>query len=72
MALQQSDRAKKNDNLTKAYRAIIATAQLYPDMGGDQWYANYDALLKNIERQQNKEMKGLKAILNPSTRSAQR
>jgi hypothetical protein len=47
-AMKQSGAAREQD-LAKAKQSIQSFAQLYPEMGGDRWRAEFQALLKQIE-----------------------
>jgi hypothetical protein len=50
------ERAK---TLEQAEKDIMVVFQLYPKMGGDEWKAKYDALLKTIQRLRGKRPTGL-------------
>ncbi len=50
---------KKKDALRIAENSISRLEMLYPKMGGPQWRAKYDALLKRIETLQGKRAVGL-------------
>jgi hypothetical protein len=47
-AMKQSGAARQQD-LAKAKQSIQSFAQLYPDMGGDRWRGEFQALLKQID-----------------------
>jgi tetratricopeptide (TPR) repeat protein len=47
-AMKQRGPARQQD-LGKAKQSIQSFAQLYPDMGGDRWRGEFQALLKQIE-----------------------
>jgi hypothetical protein len=47
-AMKQSGQAREQD-LAKAKQSIQSFAQLYPDMGGDRWRGEFQALLKQID-----------------------
>lgn len=58
------DGATKQSSLGKAEQAITFLARQYPEMGGEEWYGKYDALLKRIQAAMNKPIasQGLKAF----------
>ncbi|HEX2474319.1 MAG TPA: hypothetical protein VHK01_06230 [Lacipirellulaceae bacterium] len=47
-AMKKSGEARQQD-LAKAKQSIQSFAQLYPDMGGDRWRGEFQALLKQID-----------------------
>ncbi|HJQ81340.1 MAG TPA: hypothetical protein VJ828_15370 [Lacipirellulaceae bacterium] len=47
-AMKQSGAARQRD-LAKAKQSIQSFAQLYPEMGGERWRGEFQALLKQIE-----------------------
>lgn len=49
-AVAQKDAAKKKEAFQRAKTDIAIIAGFYPDMGGDKWKAQYDALLKNVQK----------------------
>lgn len=59
---EKQDPKVKVDLLKQAERDIEITAKLYPNMGGEKWYAPYDALLKNIQKALGKKPVGLKSL----------
>ncbi|MEA1951639.1 MAG: hypothetical protein U9N87_09650, partial [Planctomycetota bacterium] len=50
---------KKKDGLAAAEKSITRIQMLYPKMGGKEWRAKYDGLLKKIQKLQGKTAKGL-------------
>jgi tetratricopeptide (TPR) repeat protein len=63
----KSAQAEKTDKerkaaMEKAELDIIRVYQLYPDMGGEKWYDQYDELLKNIQKDLRKQPTGLKGL----------
>jgi predicted secreted protein len=46
--MKKSGEARQQD-LAKAKQSIQSFAQLYPDMGGDRWRGEFQALLKQID-----------------------
>ncbi|NUQ63281.1 MAG: hypothetical protein HUU20_12450 [Pirellulales bacterium] len=59
LALSQSG-AAKTETLKLAELDVTRVQQLYPDMGGDEWYGKYDELLKKIQKALGKQADGLK------------
>lgn len=61
---QFATRQKSEDNKQKysamAEKDIVSTQFSYPDMGGEQWFERFDALLKKIQTAQRKPAVGLK------------
>ncbi len=57
---QSQSGAEKSKNLQQAELDITRTRQLYPEMGGNEWYGKYDELLKKIQKSLGKEAVGLK------------
>jgi tetratricopeptide (TPR) repeat protein len=51
-AMKQTGDERKQD-LDKARQSIESLARLYPDLGGERWKPQFDALLKSIERDEN-------------------
>jgi tetratricopeptide (TPR) repeat protein len=49
-AVAQKDAAKKKEAFQRARTDVAIIAGFYPDMGGDKWKAQYDALLKNVQK----------------------
>jgi hypothetical protein len=41
--------AARKQGLAKAKQSIQSFAQLYPELGGDRWRGEFQALLKQIE-----------------------
>lgn len=65
LALTQS-KPEQIESLERAQRDIKVTARLDPEMGGDEWFARYDALLKKIQRSLGEKSDGLSAVLGAS------
>jgi hypothetical protein len=55
-ALKQSD-AERQQGLAKARQSIQSLAQLYPQLGGEQWKPRFDQLVKDIQREEAKTAK---------------
>ncbi|MBN2291358.1 MAG: hypothetical protein JXM70_02970, partial [Pirellulales bacterium] len=51
---------KRKDGLEEAEKSITRIQLLYPKMGGEEWRAKYDSLLKKIQQLQGKPDTGLK------------
>jgi tetratricopeptide (TPR) repeat protein len=49
-ALAEKDAALKSDRLARARSDIATTVAFYKDLGGPKWEAQYDRLLKDIQR----------------------
>lgn len=52
-ALKQSD-DQRLQGLTKARQSVQSLAQVYPQLGGEQWKPQFEQLLKDIEREEAK------------------
>ena len=61
-ALSLTDTQARAAELARAERAINETFTLYPELGGSEDRARYDALLKRIQRELGKPAEGLNAI----------
>lgn len=57
-----ADESQKEDLLGKAFREIGSTRFLVPDMGGPEQFKKFDALLKNIQKAQGKDIVGLTPV----------
>lgn len=57
---QTQSGAQRTQSLEQAELDITRTRQLYPEMGGDEWYDQYDDLLKKIQKALGKDAVGLK------------
>lgn len=67
LAMTQSG-AEQSQTLNKAAQAITVLLRLGGgDLGGPQWYAKYDSLLKRIQQASGQKPEGLKAVSQPST-----
>lgn len=66
--MKQTGAAKKKD-IAVAEQSVRSTFQLYPDLGGDRWRAEFDALLKQIQSAAGEKPLGLKAIAAPTPAS---
>jgi tetratricopeptide (TPR) repeat protein len=49
LAAMKTSGAARSENLSKARQSIQSLAQLYPDLGGDTWRGQFQALLKQIQ-----------------------
>lgn len=54
--------AGRNETLAKAERDITVTYRLYPELGGERMKAEFDALLKQIQKELEKPADGLVAL----------
>lgn len=52
---------RKLATLRQAKRDITAIYRLYPELGGPEWYARYDSLLKTIQKLLGEKAEGLEA-----------
>ncbi|MEC7444860.1 MAG: hypothetical protein VX500_00980 [Planctomycetota bacterium] len=50
---------KSDDQLARAKRDILATAQIVPDYGSKSWKAKYDALMKALQKELGEPQTGL-------------
>jgi tetratricopeptide (TPR) repeat protein len=72
-AMKQSGAARERD-LAKAKQSIQSLAQLYPDLGGERWRGEFDALLKQIQTAGGEKPDGLREFsagqsqVNPNER----
>jgi len=69
LALSQTG-SRRVDTFKMAELDITRVYQLYPTMGGPQWYKKYDTLLKKIQTALNKRPDGLKGPPGSVVRSA--
>ncbi len=58
-AMKRNGNARRQD-LAKAKQSIQSVAQLYPDLGGDRWRGEFDALLKQIQTAGGEKPAGLR------------
>ena len=49
LAAMKSNGTSRADSLSKAQQSIQSLARLYPDLGGDTWRGQFQALLKQIQ-----------------------
>jgi hypothetical protein len=49
LAAMKNQGAERQQNLSKAKQSIQSLAQLYPDLGGERWQGEFQALLKEIQ-----------------------
>lgn len=67
LAMTQSG-AEQTQTLNKANQAITVLLRLGgDDLGGPEWYAKYDQLLKRIQEASGQKPEGLKAVSQPTT-----
>ncbi|HEX5105661.1 MAG TPA: hypothetical protein VFV87_17700, partial [Pirellulaceae bacterium] len=66
-AVAQQDADKKKLNFQRAKTDIALIAGFYPDLGGEKWKAQYDALLKRIQSALQERPLGLKALETASS-----
>ena len=59
--MSQDDK-KRAHTLKRAKQDITWTAKFHPELGGDNWKAKYDALLKKIQRALNEKPIGLEEV----------
>jgi hypothetical protein len=57
--MKNNGEARQQD-LTKAKQSIQSLAQLYPELGGEQWRGQFDELLKLIQAAAGQEANGLR------------
>jgi hypothetical protein len=57
---QSQSGSEKSETLKQAELDITRVHQLYPEMGGDEWYGKYDELLKKIQKALGQQAVGLK------------
>lgn len=65
-----ADAGQKDELLGKAFREIGSTRFLMPDMGGPENFKKFDALMKNIQKAQGKELTGLAPAAKPKLTEA--
>lgn len=58
--------ADRDKGLAAAEQDVVLTKRLFPELGGEKWLPQYDALLKKIQTAQNKPATGLQAIKAPA------
>jgi tetratricopeptide (TPR) repeat protein len=69
--LAQTQTGKQRaETLKQAELDITRVYRLYPEMGGDEWYGKYDALLKKTQKLLGEEPAGLKSPGRPSVANA--
>ena len=68
LALSQTG-SQRADTFNMAELDVTRVYQLYPTMGGPQWYDKYDNLLKKIQTALNKKPVGLRGRPGPAVRS---
>jgi len=61
-AVAHKDTAQKKENFQRAKTDIAMIAGFYPDLGGDKWKAQYDTLLKSIQKALGERPLGLQAL----------
>ena len=61
-AIAEKQPTGRDEALAKAQRDIEVTYRLYPQLGGDEMRAAFDALLKQIQKDLGKPADGLAAI----------
>jgi tetratricopeptide (TPR) repeat protein len=49
LAAMKSSETERADNLTRAQQSIQSLARLYPDLGGETWRGQFQALLEQIQ-----------------------
>jgi tetratricopeptide (TPR) repeat protein len=60
LAAMKTSGDERRQDLAKAKQSIQSLAQLYPELGGDQWRAQFDDLLKQIQSAAGEEANGLR------------
>ncbi len=65
-AMSQSG-PQRTDLLEQAADDVAIVYKLYPTMGGEQWFAKYDALLKKIQTALGRKPEGLRALDQQAT-----
>jgi len=66
LAMSKSGTEKK-DLLEQAKKDVLIIQRLYPEMGGNEWFAKYDDLLKKTQRLLGETPGGLKAAAKQNT-----
>jgi hypothetical protein len=59
LAAVKSEGAAKQQNLAKAKQSILSMVQLYPELGGERWRGQFDALMKQIQAEAGEKAVGL-------------
>jgi hypothetical protein len=67
--LAQKDADQKKEILQMAKRDIAIIAGFYPTLGGDKWKAQFDSLLKNVEKALGERPLGLQGLKKQSSAS---
>lgn len=62
------EEAKKG--MAKAKRDLTSVYRLYPQMGGPEWYAKFDTLMKRLQRESGEPEAGLAALKATTTSSS--
>lgn len=60
LADAQKNSQQKKDILAQAEKDVTIIYRLYPSMGGPEWFAKYDDLLKTIQKMRGEKPTGLK------------
>jgi tetratricopeptide (TPR) repeat protein len=58
---------KRTRDLAKAKQSIQSLAQVYPDLGGERWHNEFDAMLKEIQLASKEKPTGLGEFSNDKT-----
>lgn len=58
------------DLLAKAKKDLASVYRFYPQMGGPEWYAKFDALLKRLQRESGEKESGLAGLPKPAAPAA--
>jgi hypothetical protein len=61
IAMKRNGQARTQD-LAKAKQSIQSLAQLYPDLGGERWRGEFDAVLKEIQKAAGEQPVGLREL----------
>jgi tetratricopeptide (TPR) repeat protein len=67
LVAMKSKGSVRQQNLAKAKQNIQSVIQLYPTLGGERWKAEYDGLMKNIQRAAHQDEIGLREFTSRKT-----
>ncbi|MEX0641521.1 MAG: hypothetical protein WD468_02410, partial [Pirellulales bacterium] len=60
LVAMKSKGSERQQDLAKARQSIQSVAQLYPELGGENWKVQYDSLMKDIQKAGNQSEIGLR------------
>jgi hypothetical protein len=70
-AMKQNGDARRQ-NLAKAKQGIQSLAQVYPDLGGEKWRVEFDAILKQIQAAAGEKPVGVSGLKSSQNTAADR